>query len=108
FLFFVGAFDRFLIPGRSQQPQPVAPPFVDRRLADDRKQPGLERRPSVETSFAFERLEVSDLKHVFGFTRVARATAQRPAIAFAMVPFKLSAQLVIVHQHGLATLLYVS
>lgn len=53
--------------------------FIGRGFANDRKQPGLKSRPSIEASLSLQDFQIYRLKHVLGLVTVIVATAKSPA-----------------------------
>src|SRR5436190_11742934 len=69
--------------------QEVSSTLIRGGLANHCKQPGLERRISVEARLALEHFHIDVMKHVFSFSRIAATTAHRPAEAGRMMLLEL-------------------
>lgn len=84
--------DVLLIPDETEPVEHSSPARFGRRVPDHRKEPGLERRPAIESRFPLQHLQVYGLQDVFGFDRIPRATVQGPPVALTVVLFQLIPQ----------------
>src|SRR5262249_2959759 len=86
-----------LQPAQAKPLQKAAPSLLGGRFTNHCEQPRPERRPAVVPGFALKHFEIDRVQDAFRLRGIARATAERPAVAFAMMSLQFSPQLGIVH-----------